>query len=99
MDDAGVEALRDAIRHMHGLEGRWIESVPVHETFEGRTVWEGEVQVFEVEHPKATRCYAWSYATTGAKRRFMAVLGMGPVKSAADAVRAAIAADAQVAKN
>ena len=36
---------------------------------------EGEVQVFAVEHPKATRAYAWSHASEGGKRRFHAVLG------------------------
>jgi len=52
MDAAGIPVLRDAIRH--GLEATWIESVPVHEKHEGATVWEGEVQVIAVEHPKAT---------------------------------------------
>lgn len=93
MDPAGVDALRDAIRHMHGCESKWIESVPVTETFNGETVWDGEVQVFElVAHPKAKRAYAWSYATEGTKRKFVAVLGLGPVKDAIAAVRASIAA-------
>lgn len=35
-------------------------SVPVHEVFGGK-VWEGEVQVFAVDHSKVKRCYAWSY--------------------------------------
>ena len=28
MDPAGLPALLDAIRHMHGCEARWVESVP-----------------------------------------------------------------------
>jgi len=76
VDAAGLPALVEAIRHLHGCEARWVESVPVHETHEGRTVWDGEVQVFDlVGHPKAQRAYAWSHATTGTKRRFVAVLG------------------------
>ena len=91
MDEAGIPALQEAIRHMHGVEAEWLESVPVHETHDGQTVWQGEVQVFSVEHPKATRCYAWSHeAGPGGRRRFHAVLGAGPVVGAVEAVRVAI---------
>jgi hypothetical protein len=56
---AGLPALLDAIRHMHGCEATFVESVPVRETFRGATAWEGEVQVFDViGHPTAKRCYA-----------------------------------------
>ena len=48
MDPAGLPALVDAIKHLHGLDAKWLESVPVHEQHEGRAVWQGEVQVFEV---------------------------------------------------
>ncbi len=94
MDDAGIPALQDAIRHLHGCESTWVESVPVHETHEGATVWDGEVQVFDlVGHPTATRAYAWSYATTGTKRRFVAVLHVPGVDSPEAAVRASIVSD------
>lgn len=93
MDDAGLPALQDAIRNMHGCGSVWVESVPVHETFQGKTVWKGEIQVFDVTgHPTVTRCYAWSHATSGARRRFYAVLHVHPVDSPAAAVRVAIAA-------
>lgn len=90
MDAAGLPALIEAIRHLHGLEATWLELVPVVETHEGQTVWAGEVQVFAVEHPKATRVYAWSHETDVGKRRFHAVLGAGPVTGAREAVRVAI---------
>jgi hypothetical protein len=89
-DAAGLSALLDAIRHLHGLEATWLESVPVHEQHEGATVWQGEVQVFAVEHLKATRVYAWSHESEGGKRRFHAVLGAKPVDGAVMAVRTAI---------
>jgi hypothetical protein len=61
------------------------------ETWEGETVWDGEVQVFDLDgHPEASRCYAWSHETEGGKRRFFAVLHKPPVDSPAAAVRAAI---------
>jgi hypothetical protein len=90
------EALRKAIRDLHGVDSTWLESLPVHETFQGQTVWDGTVEVFElVGHPKAKRAYAWSYATEGTKRRYTAVLGIGPVVDAVTAVRAAIVSDAR----
>ncbi len=93
MDPAGLPALLDAIRHMHGCEATWLESVPVTETFRGETVWQGVVQVFAVEHPKASRVYAWSHAVgEGARRKFYAILGAGPVVDAVSAVRVAIIA-------
>jgi len=96
MDDAGLPALIEAIRHMHGCEAAWVESVPVKEVFQGATVWEGEVQVFDlVRHPKSPRCYAWSHVTTGTKRRFYAVLHVPPVDSPHTAVKASIVADAR----
>lgn len=95
MDPAGLPALVEAIRHLHGLEATWLESVPVHETHEGRTVWQGAVQVFAVEHPKASRVYAWSHETDGGRRRFHAVLGVAPVDGAIMAVRTAVMAEAK----
>ena len=60
--EASIEALKKAILDLHGCKAIWIESVPVKEVFEGKTVWEGVVQVFKFQgHPKATRCYAWSH--------------------------------------
>jgi len=92
VNDVPIEALKEAIRNLHGCDSTWVESVPVKETFEGQIVWEGEVQVFDlIGHPTAKRCYAWSHATGGSdKRRFVAVLHQGPVDSPQAAVRGAI---------
>ena len=95
MDLAGLDALVDAIRHMHGREPTWVESVPDTETFNGETVWNGGVQVSDVNHPKTGRAYAWSYETDGG-RRFVAVLRLGPVTDAITAVRASIAARGKI---
>jgi hypothetical protein len=99
MDDAGIPALQDAIRHMYGLEAKWLETVPVHEVFQGQTVWQGEVEVFSVEHPQTKRAYAWSHATTGRKRRFHAVLGVPPIDSPLKAVQASIVGETKRAQN
>ncbi|MFQ5853891.1 MAG: hypothetical protein ACE5JU_25305 [Candidatus Binatia bacterium] len=92
MTEVPIEALKEAIRNLHGCEATWVESVPVKETFQGQTVWEGIVQVFDLHgHPEATRCYAWSHALDDTeKRRFVAVLHQGPVDSPQAAAQAAI---------
>jgi hypothetical protein len=64
MDDAGLPAVIDAIRHLEGCAATWVESVPVRDTHERQTVWEGDVQVFDlVDHPRAS-----SAPTPGATR-------------------------------
>ncbi len=94
MDDAGLPALLEAIRHLHGCEATFVESVPVVESFEGVEVWRGEVQVFDLAgHATATRAYAWSEPTTGTRRRFFAVLHVPPVDSPQKAVQGSIVAD------
>lgn len=65
----------------------------VRETFKGKTVWEGVVEVFElIGHPRAQRLFAWSHDTDDPKKpkRHVTVLHLAPVTSAAEAVRAAI---------
>ena len=92
----GIEPLREAIRNTHGCDSEWVEAMPVKETFQGRTIWEGEVQVFKlIGHADADRCYAWSHAVGDSdRRRFVTVLHKEPVTSPEAAVRAAIIQEA-----
>ncbi len=87
--------LQRAIRDLHGCDSRHCESVRVTETWQGETVWDGTVEVFDlIGHPTAKRAYAWSHALEGStKRRFVAVLHEGKVNSPQAAVRAAIVAE------
>lgn len=86
--------LPKAIRDLHGVESAHLRSEPVHETFQGQTVWEGVVEAFALTgHPKAGLAYAWCHETDPSGLRYVAVLGVPPVNSAQDAVRAAIAAE------
>jgi hypothetical protein len=90
---AYLDELRDVIRRLHDAEPTHVESVPVKEVFQGQTVWEGLVEVFELRgHPKASRVYAWSHDTgdPNQPRKHVTVLHTPPVLSAAMAVRAAI---------
>jgi len=88
-----LDELRDVIRRIHGAEAVHIESVPITETFEGQVVWDGVVEVFDIaNHPVSHRVYAWAHDTEDPKnpRRYVTVLHTHPIKSARDAVRAAI---------
>ena len=85
--------LQAAILQLHGAQAKYLESVPVIEEFQGQTVWQGEVEVFELRgHPKAKKAYAWGHATgeDDQARRYVAVLDLPPVNSPQSAVRAAI---------
>jgi hypothetical protein len=88
-----ISELQDVIRKLHGVESKHVESVRVKETFQGKTVWDGLVEVFElVDHPSAPRVYAWAHDTDNPKqpRKHVTVLHIGPITSAVAAVRAAI---------
>jgi len=87
--------LKQAVEGQHGGKAVLVDAMPVKELYEGKTVWEGVVHVFDLEgHPKATRAYAWSSPVDGSdRRRFYAVLHLGGIRSPLDAVRAAIVAE------
>ena len=89
---AYIEELKDAIRHIHGVETTHVSSVPVKEIFEGRTVWEGIVEVFDLHgHPTASIVYAWMQKPESPESpRHVTVLHVDPVTSPELAVRAAI---------
>jgi hypothetical protein len=100
MNDVQQRELKNAIESQYACTATFAQSVPVKETFEGATVWDGIVHVFDLTgHPKATRAYAWSSPIEGSdKRRFFAVLHLPPVTSPIEAVRAAIVAEQRANK-
>lgn len=98
MTEVSADQLQKAVESHHGGKAALVSVEPVKETFQGKTVWEGAVHVFDLEgHPRATRAYAWSHLVgdAGDWRRFYAVLHMGGIRSPVDAVRAAIVAESK----
>jgi len=85
---------------LHGCEAEYVETVPVIEQFQGETIFQGDVEVFDLEgHPKATRGYGWGYTTTeGGGRRYFTILELPPVDSPQTAVKAAIMSEIQNAR-
>jgi hypothetical protein len=88
-----IEELKDVIRKLHGVESTHVTSVPVKETFNGKTIWEGVVEVFTLHgHPEANTAYAWSHETDDPNkpRRSITVLHIPPAVSPLTAVRSVI---------
>ena len=100
MIEVETDQLKRAVESQHGCTATLVQSVPVKETFGGKTVWEGIVHVFKLNgHPKAQQAYAWSSPIEGSdKRRFYAVLHEPPVTSPVEAVRAAIVAEQRASR-
>ncbi len=94
-DPANRESLRRAVEGLHDCSAVFNAEIPVTETHDGKTVWDGVVHIFDLEgHPQAAICYAWSSPIDGSKkRRFFAILKLPPIDSAAAAVRASIVQD------
>lgn len=43
-----IEELQAAILNLHGCSSQYVETVPVVEEFQGETVWQGDVEVFDI---------------------------------------------------
>jgi hypothetical protein len=89
-----LEELQHAIKDVHGVDSRHLQSVPYREVFRGQLVWDGTVEVFEaIGHPHATRVYAWGYRpkSSSSRQQVVAVLGLPPVDSVATAVKVGVA--------
>ena len=89
-----IDELKEVIRKLHGTEATHVETVPITESHEGETVWQGEVEVFTIRgHPKAKRVYGWGFIVNENEgRKYVAVLEIPPVDSPQTAVKIAIAA-------
>jgi hypothetical protein len=74
--------------HLHKCGATWRESVRVQEVFQGKTLWQREVEVFDLNgHPKAKRCYGWTY---GEPEEFITILELPPVTDAKSAIKVGV---------
>ena len=91
-DPVYIAHLQAAFKKLHGCEAKHVETVPLIERWKGKTVWEGEVEVFALTgHPKASRGYAWA-SDKEKGGDVVAMVEASPVVSPKTAVQAAIAA-------
>ena len=90
-----VQKLKEAVEAAHSCEAVYVVSVPVCERFQGQTIWEGVVTEFTLHgHPKAKRCYAWSYEQ-GSETHYTTVLELPPITGPHSAVLIAVAEQAR----
>jgi hypothetical protein len=90
-----------AVEHLHDCRATWVRADPVHEIFNGKTIWKGMVEVFSLTgHPKAFWAYAWSHkdGPQDKDERFVTVLELPPVDSAQAAVKIVAAKEIKDAK-
>jgi hypothetical protein len=99
-NDQYIEELKAAILNVHGAIAEHVETVPVTEEFQGETVWQGEVEVFDIRgHPKAKRCYGWGFVVNENEGcKYVAVLELPPVDSPQTAVKAGIMSEIKNAR-
>ncbi|MFZ0826626.1 MAG: hypothetical protein WAO02_04310 [Verrucomicrobiia bacterium] len=83
-----IERLKQVIFHLHKSGATHVGTVPVEEIFGGKTLWKGDVEVFDLlNHPKAKRCYGWTY---GEPEEFITILELPPVTDAQSAVKVGV---------
>lgn len=97
-DAAELAALQKAILDLHGARAEHLESVPVTETFQGETVWDGVVEVFALPGHPAGKAYAWRHEADSGRWRYVAVLHRPPVDTPQKAVQAAVVAEYRARK-
>jgi hypothetical protein len=88
-----ISALRAVILRMHGCQSVHLRTEHVHETVQGRTVWDEHVEVFILtQHPKADTAYAWAQleGPEDEEVRYVVVLGRPPVIDAKTAVQSVL---------
>ena len=81
------------IRELHQAEARYVKSVAVRQWFQGKLVWDGVVEVFDLTgHPNAERVYAWAQDCDEPKalKQYVTALHIPPVVSPETAVKAAV---------
>lgn len=91
-----IKDLSEAVAALHGCHCSHLQTAHVHEMMDGQTVWQGEVETFDLTgHPKASKAFAWSWEDDAGEDHFVAVLNVPPINSPREAVQAAIASGKQ----
>lgn len=83
-----IQQLKELIEREYSTTVTHVETVPVHETFEGETIWDGEVEVFDVpEFPDADRVFAWAFEDESGEQQ-ITVAQIPPATTPENAVKA-----------
>jgi hypothetical protein len=93
--------LQSFLKQLYNCGATWRESVAIQQTYHGKVIWKGEVEIFDLSgHPKAVRAYGWSRPEGNANQgeHFVTVLELPPVDSPKMAVQISIADDIDASK-
>ena len=96
-----LQRLTDSVFSLYGCQAKHVATTPVKEEFRGKVVFDGDVEVFELQgHPTAKRLFAWGFETPKDPKKLevTTVLAIPPVTSEVAAVRAAVATEIQQQK-
>src|SRR5262249_13431330 len=86
-----IAKLQKAIKEQHGCDSEHLLTRHVRETFQDKVVWEGDVEIFQLENHQAIVAYAWSYKTEeGENPRLFAGWETPQVYHGVDAVRSKV---------
>ena len=86
-----IERIKNAVEQRERCRAKHVQSLRVKQNWIEDTVWDGVVETFDLhDHPTANRAYAWERWEPGEEPRYVIVLGIPPVNSADDAVKAVI---------
>jgi hypothetical protein len=90
-----IKHIEETLDKAFKLESKHLETLKVFESFQGKVVFDGDVEVFDITgHPETSRCYAWAEKTATGNDSTV-ILEQPPIKNALDAVRAALATKAK----
>lgn len=86
-----LQNLKEAVTALHGCDCVHSGTSRVVEFWEGRKVFDGEVETFALlGHAAAREAFAWAFHN-GKEPQYITVLKVPPINDPSDAVRAAIA--------
>jgi hypothetical protein len=86
-----LSMLKYAIRATFQCNAIHLETYEVVEVFQGKVVWEGNVELFKLYRAHYGQgCFAWGYFDDKGEWEAIVVLQKPPIRTAEDAVRAAI---------
>lgn len=92
MSSEYISSLSEAISQMHECKCSHFGTEKIKEEHDGKVVWEGEVEIFQLEgHADAKVAYGWGWEDDDKEIQYIGILNVPPIESAADAVKAAIA--------
>ncbi|MBV8976443.1 MAG: hypothetical protein JO261_09120 [Alphaproteobacteria bacterium] len=95
MSEPEADLLKQAVEAEHGGTATFVQAVPVHESHNGVTLWDGVVHVFDLHGSDsgAFRAYAWTYTGDDGARRVFSAIHTPQIVGPRAAVRAALVAE------